>query len=88
MDIEDFYLWEKMPISNIIYLMVKWFNCTSVEMEVSQRDVESGVWFHIKFDRDGKTYYANGQRPDIARRRLIAELDNLEIRKDYLNKGS
>lgn len=86
MDIAKFYDWENMALSKIIGLMVKWFNVESVEMEVTERPVESGVWWHIKFIRNGKTYYANGQRADIVRRRLIAELDRLEIRKDYLNK--
>ena len=88
MDIEDFYNWEKMSISNIVHLMVKWFGVTSVEIEVMQRDnVESGVWWRIKFENDNQTYYADGQRMDIVRRRLIERLDNLDIRKDYLNKG-
>lgn len=77
-----------MSISNIIYLMVKWFDCTAVEMEVTQRsNVESGVWWRVKFEKDNNTYYADGQRMDIVRRRLIERLDHLEIRKDYLNKG-
>jgi len=88
-DIEDFYNWEKMSISNIIHLMVKWFDIDHVEMWVSQRNnVESGVWWNIKFEKDGQNYYADGQRMDIVRRRLIEQLDRLEIRKDYLNKGS
>lgn len=86
MDIEDFYNWEKMSISNIIWLMVKWFNCTDVQMEVTERNVESGVWFRIQFVRDGNTYYCDGQRPDIVRKRLIDRLDFLDIRKDYLDK--
>ena len=72
MDIEDFYLWEKMSISNIIYLMVKWFGFTSVEMEVTARDnVQSGVWWVLKCEKDSQIFYVDGQRTDIVRRRLI-----------------
>jgi len=86
MDIEDFYNWEKMSISNIISLMVKWFDVESVKMEVNKSNVESGVWWTIEFEKGCKKYFVNGQRTDIVRRRLIEQLDRLDIRKDYLNQ--
>jgi hypothetical protein len=87
MDKEDLYNWEKMSLSNIILLMVKWFNFDNVTMEVQCRpNVESGVWWNLKIEQDGKTYYVTGQRTDIVRRRLIEILDSLEIRKHYLNE--
>jgi hypothetical protein len=86
MDIEDFYNWEKMSISNIISLMVKWFDVESVKMEVNTANVESGVWWIIEFEKGNKKYFVTGQRTDIVRRRLIEQLDRLDIRKDYLNQ--
>lgn len=88
MDKEDFYNWEKMSISNIISLMVKWFGITSVRMEVFERaNVESGVWWEIEFEKDGQKHFANGQRMDVVRRRLIESLDRLNIRENYLKEN-
>lgn len=88
MDIEDFYKWEDKSISNIIYLMVKCFGFGGVKLELIQRDnVESGVWWEVEFERDAQRYFVNGQRMEIVKRRLIEQLDRLDIRKDYLNKG-
>lgn len=94
MDKEDFYHWEKMSLSGIMSLMVKWFGFPSVTMELRQRDnVESGVWYEItiapRHDEPDQTHnhYVNGQRADVVRRRLIELLDLLEVRKDYLKEN-
>lgn len=85
MDLEKFYEWEKMNVTYIIYLMIKWFNFDAVNFETRNRpDVESCVWFDIKIEKDKKTWYVSGQRPDIIHRRLIEFLDGQNVRADYL----
>lgn len=88
MDKEDFYHWEKMALSGIIGLMVKYFGFTSVKMEYRERDnVESGVWIELEIEKERNELcpkrYIHGQRTDIVRRRLIEFLDELDIRKEY-----
>lgn len=81
MKIEDYYKWEEMPVSSIIWLMVKWFDFDKVEQETLGRaSVESGVWITITVTRKELNLSITGQRPDIIKRRLIELLDNLEAR--------
>lgn len=86
---DKFYDWELMPVSHIIYLMVKWFGFDRVHMTCSERaSVESGVWFIVEIERDEPrlTYSVYAQRPDILKRRLIEFLDERKTREDYLKE--
>jgi hypothetical protein len=90
MDLEDYYNWEKMSLSGIMALMVKWFGFTEVSLEIRQRDnVESGVWYEIKISPlptepdQAHSHFVNGQRTDVVKRRLIELLDQLNVRENY-----
>jgi hypothetical protein len=68
-DITDF---ERQPVSAIIYNLIKWFDVDRIEMETSSRpNVESGVWIRLRITIKDKTWYVDGQRLDIVKRRLI-----------------
>lgn len=55
MDLNRYYDWENMAISSIIWLMIRWFNFDSVDMNISYRgNVESTVWFLIKITKKDK----------------------------------
>lgn len=74
--IKDF---ESQPLSQITFNMVKWFNFDTVSTDISYRaNVESTVWISIKIVKGEKTWYVDGQRIDIVKRRLI-EFLNKEI---------
>lgn len=87
MDLNKYYQWEYMALSSIIWLMIKWFNFDSVEMETEYRkDVESGVWISLKIVQGNVANYITGQRPDIVKKRLIEYLDSKNIRETYLKE--
>lgn len=63
---------ESQPVSAITYNLIKWFNVDKIEMETSSRlNVESGVWIQLRITIKDKTWYVDGQRLDIVKRRLI-----------------
>lgn len=67
---------EDQPLSQIIYNMIKWYNYDSVEMHTHARaNVESGIWISLQIHKELKTWYVDGQRLDIVKRRLIEFLD-------------
>jgi hypothetical protein len=89
MNTEKFYNWEKMNITFIIHLMVKWFDFQSVQMEIRERpDVESGMWIDIKIEKHNPEglWFVSAQRLDIVHRRLIEFLDRQNIREEYLKE--
>lgn len=72
---------EGQPLSQITYNMVKWFDFDCVDISTSYRaDVESRVWISIKIIKKESTWYVDGQRIDIVKRRLI-EFLNKELTK-------
>ena len=87
MDLEQYYKWESMGISSIIYVMVKWLNFHDVTLNTRYRkDVESGIWFDIEIREDDKydkpAFSISAQRTDILRRRLIEYLDKKNLRPE------
>jgi hypothetical protein len=89
MGMDNYYNWEKMAVSSIVWLMIKCFNFDTVDVNTAYRkDVESGVWITVKIEKGGKTWYIDGQRTDIIQRRLIEYLDGQNIRNDYLKERS
>lgn len=72
--IKDF---DSQPLSQISFNMVKWFNFERVDISMYERlNVESMVWISIKIVKGEKTWYVDGQRIDIVKRRL----------REFLNK--
>ena len=87
MDIDKFYKWEDMAVSSILHLMIKWFNFERVEMTIHQRhNVETGMWYDIKIEKDGKSWGVSSQRLELLRERLIKFLDGENVREDYLKR--
>ncbi|MBC7947196.1 MAG: hypothetical protein H7Y42_04900 [Chitinophagaceae bacterium] len=63
---------ESQPLSQIIYNLIKWYNVDNITSEFYHRpQVESSVWIQLKITKDDKTWYVDGQRNDIVKRRLI-----------------
>lgn len=86
---DKFYDWESMSVSQIIQLMVKWFDFERVNMTCSSRHaVESGIWFEIEIEKDAHNKYSgSAQRLDLLKTRLIYALDGVwKIREDYLKE--
>ena len=68
-EIENF---DKQPVSMIIYNLIKWYMVDKIEMETYSRpEVESGVWIQLRITVKEKSWYVEGQRLDIVKRRLI-----------------
>lgn len=91
MALEDLYKWEEMSLSQIIEIMVKWFNYTEVEHKVAGRhSVESGVWHDVAISKNTtmeSRIWINGQRIPIVKARLIAFLDRENNRpKEFIPK--
>ena len=83
MDVELYEL-DKRTIFDIVFKMVDWEICQSVQIEIMPRNVESGVWVEIKLQsRKGRWFRVEGQRQDIVRERLIAAFQ--EIKDDFGN---
>lgn len=86
--IDNLTKFEEQPVSHVIYNMIKWFNFDQVEMNTCVRDeVESRVWMTLKIQKADKTWYVDGQRLDIVKRRLIEFLDNQKVRDFAQDKG-
>lgn len=90
-DIKDkFYDWESMSVSQIIQLMVKWFDFRRVDITCrSRHQVESGIWFDIEIEKheNDDRYSISAQRLDILKSRLITALDDVwKVREDYLKE--
>lgn len=67
--IEDF---DNQSIQTIAYNMCKWFGFDAVNINYEVRhDVESGMWINVKINLKERTFYIDGQRNDIVRKRLI-----------------
>lgn len=74
--LQDF---ESQTLSQITYNMIKWFNFEEIEHTTKFRpNVESGVWISLKIVKGQTTWYVDGQRIDIVKKRLI-EFLNKEI---------
>jgi hypothetical protein len=68
-EIENF---EKQSVSMIIYNLIKWYMVDRIEMETYSRpEVESSVWIQLRITVKEKSWYVEGQRLDIVKRRLI-----------------
>ena len=86
MDLEKIYEWEKMSVSSIIGIIVKWFDFHNVEFNTNYRpDVESRIWYNIEArDKDSKYVFSvSAQSQILLRQRLIAQLDKLGLRDKY-----
>lgn len=67
--IEDF---DNQSIQTIVFNMCKWFNFDLVTFFCEPRPaVASRVWINLKIEKAGKTWWIDGQRNDIVRKRLI-----------------
>jgi len=67
--LEDF---DNHTIQTIIFNMCKWFGFDLVTFFVEPRaEVASRVWINLKIEKAGKTWWIDGQRNDIVRKRLI-----------------
>lgn len=86
---DKFYDWESMSVSQIIQLMVKWFDFHQVNMTCrSRHQVESGIWFDIEISKqENEQYSISAQRLDLLKHRLIIALDGIwKVREDYLKE--
>lgn len=80
---EKLYDFESQSMQGIIFNMIKWLYFDSVDMECKSRsDVESRVWITIKIQKDGNTWYVDGQRNDIVKKRLIEWLEK-NVKKPF-----
>ncbi len=71
---------DNQPLSQIQFNMIKWFGFDRVDIPVCQRpNVESGAWITIQIVKGECTWHADGQRIDIAKRRLIDFLKEQKV---------
>lgn len=69
---EKLEAFDEQSISLIAFNMCKWFDFDKVTINYEPRnDVESRMWITVKVEHKGKTFYIDGQRNDIVRKRLI-----------------
>jgi hypothetical protein len=86
MDLEKIYEWEKMSVSSIIGIIVKWFEFYYVEFSTNYRpDVESRIWYNIEVrDKNSKYVFSvSAQTQILLKQRFIIQLDKLGLRDKY-----
>lgn len=85
MDLEEFYNWEKMTPTSIIYLMIKWFDFDEVNLNVRSRpEVASRIWYDVEVTKRKDKWSFSASRSDLIKDKLIKFLDRKNIRKSYL----
>jgi len=73
---DKLYDFENQTMQAIFFNMIKWFEFDSIDVECKRRpDVESTVWISITIQKGEKTWYIDGQRNDIVKRRLVEWLN-------------
>jgi hypothetical protein len=74
---ENLQNFDEQTMQTIAFNMCKWFDFEAVNINYAGRaNVESGIWITIKIEYKAKTFYIDGQRNDIVKRRLIEWLRN------------
>lgn len=69
---EKLEAFEEQTLPTIAYNMCKWFLFDRVNINYAPRDnVESRIWISVKIEINNKTFYIDGQRNDIVKKRLI-----------------
>lgn len=69
---EKLEAFEDQSIQTIAYNMCKWFDFDGVDISYKPRhNVESGMWINVIILYKDKTFWIDGQRNDIVKKRLI-----------------
>jgi len=84
--------WEKMALSSLLTVMVKYFDCENIELSVNSRpEVASRMWYTLSFElpeRYGhisrRRRFVSASRLDLMCERLISLLDREKLSETRL----
>lgn len=84
--------WENMPLSSLLAVLTKYFNCDDFELVVISRpSVATRIWFTLKFmlpewygHESKRTRYLSASSLELTKERLIKCLDRDQLCKNRL----
>ncbi|WP_155297349.1 hypothetical protein [Spirosoma aerolatum] len=86
--------WEDMPLSSLLSVLTKWFNCDYFTLTVDSRPrVETGIWYTLKFElperyghESKRTRFLSASSLELMKERLIKCLDRDRLCEERLKK--
>lgn len=85
--------WEEMPLSSLLAVLTRWFECDEFELSVSNRpDVATRMWFTLRFKlpewyghESKRVRYLSASSLELTKARLIKCLDREQLSKIRLD---